>query len=388
MRAYPQKMLTLLAAASVLAAPAVADVSIGDTVDAIVKPLMAEHDVPGMSIAVLRDGERHIFHYGVASRQTGKPVDDKTLFEIGSLSKPFTGTLVADLEAEGQIDLSAKAQVYMPELQGSAIGQASLLHLHTYVAGGLPLQFPEGVDESNVTTFFRDFRPLSATGQSRLYSNASIGLSGQLAADAVGIPFATLVAEKLLEPLQLRDTFFEVPANRMTDYAQGYSRSNEPVRVNLGVYGAQAYGVKTTANDLLRFVEASVNADTLNDEPLKTALAAARTGIYQVRAMHQGMGWELYRAPARLADLLQGADPAFVLEPNDVQWPDVPVTGDAVGTVSKTGSTNGFGAYAVFQPDRGTAIVMLANRFWPTDARINAAHEILSRIDAGFVEDQ
>ncbi|ORE85792.1 beta-lactamase/D-alanine carboxypeptidase [Aurantimonas sp. 22II-16-19i] len=189
--------------------------------------------------------------------------------------------------------------------------------------------------------------------------------------------------EKIFEPIGLSDTFLEVPEDRAEDYAQGYTRDDAAVRVNPGLFDQEAYDVKTTASDLLRFIEASVDPDGLSDD-LQAALREARTGVYRVDTMHQGLGWELYAAPARLEDLRQGVDMAFVLEPNAVERPASPVTGKAVGTVSKTGSTGGFGAYALFQPERGTAIVMLANRIWPNLARIEAAYAILDELDPGF----
>ena len=116
------------------------------------------------------------------------------------------------------------------------------------------------------------------------------------------------------------------------------NRDNAAVRINPGLFDQEAYGIKTTASELLRFIEASVAAGGLSDD-LQAALRRARTGAYKVDAMHQGLGWELYAAPARLKDLRQGVDMAFVLEPNAVERSASPVTGKAVGTVSKTGST-------------------------------------------------
>ncbi|MEF2549910.1 class C beta-lactamase [Aurantimonas sp. A2-1-M11] len=384
MRPAIQRTMACALLTTLFGTPAMADEATRATVDAVVEPLMAEHGVPGMSVAILHEGERHFFHYGVASRETGKTVNDETLFEIGSLSKPFTGTLLARLEAEGAVDLSSRAQTVLPDLADSPIGGASLLELHTFVAGGLPLQFPDGVNATNFADYFRDFEPTDEIGGSRLYSNPSIGLSGHLAAASTGGSFPSLMAGKIFEPMGLTDTFLEVPEDRVDDYAQGYTRDNNAVRVNPGLFDEEAYGIKTTASDFLRFVESSVDPAGLDDD-LKAALLKARTGVYRVDAMHQGLGWELYAAPARLDDLLQGADVAFVLEPNRVKRPASPVTGDAVGTVSKTGSTGGFGAYALFQPERGTAIVLLANRFWPNPARIEAAHAILEAIDPDFV---
>lgn len=374
----------VLAASTVLSTPASAEGDVRAIVDSAIGPVMSEHGIPGLSVAILVDGERHVFHYGVASRETDVPVDDDTLFEIGSLSKPFTGTLGALLQAQGRLDPSARAQTLLPELEGSAIGGASLLDLATYTAGGLPLQFPDGVDETNFAAWYRDFETGGRTGRSRLYSNPSIGLFGHLAAKGAGGAFADLLQEQVLEPLELADTFLDVPQGRLDDYAQGYNRDDAPVRVNPGLFDDEAYGVKTTAGDLLSFVEASFDGSTVAGD-LAEGLRTARSGFYRVDAMHQGLGWELYGAPARLADLLQGADPAFVLEPNAIETVDAPVhDASLVGTVSKTGSTGGFGAYALFSPARGTAIAILANRFWPNPVRIETAHAILSELDPGF----
>ncbi len=61
-------------------------------VDDIIKPLMEQKQIPGMSVAISVDGKHYIYHYGVQSKQSLVPVSDKTLFEIGSLSKTFTAT--------------------------------------------------------------------------------------------------------------------------------------------------------------------------------------------------------------------------------------------------------------------------------------------------------
>jgi beta-lactamase class C len=59
---------------------------------------MAEYDVPGMAVAVTVDDRPMFFNYGVASREDNTPISGETLFEIGSVSKTFTGTLARDDE--------------------------------------------------------------------------------------------------------------------------------------------------------------------------------------------------------------------------------------------------------------------------------------------------
>ena len=98
-------------------------------VDAAIRPVMAKNDVPGMAVAVTVGGKPHVFNYGVASRESGKKVDDDTLFEIGSVSKTFTATLASYAETRGKLALSDKASAHLPALAHSSFDKISLLGL-------------------------------------------------------------------------------------------------------------------------------------------------------------------------------------------------------------------------------------------------------------------
>ena len=110
-------------------------------VDAAVRPVLAEHDIPGMAVAITVDGKPYFFNYGVASREKNTPVTQATIFELGSISKLFTATLASHAQVSGKLSLADHPGKYMPQLAGSAIDRATLLNLGTYTAGGLPLQF-------------------------------------------------------------------------------------------------------------------------------------------------------------------------------------------------------------------------------------------------------
>jgi beta-lactamase class C len=64
-------------------------------VDGAIRPLMSQHDIPGMAVALSVDGQAHGFNYGVSSKDSQAPVTESTIFEIGSISKMFTTTLAA-----------------------------------------------------------------------------------------------------------------------------------------------------------------------------------------------------------------------------------------------------------------------------------------------------
>lgn len=348
-------------------------------VDAAIRPLMAEHDVPGMAVAITIDGKPTYLNYGVASREANTPVTEATLFELGSISKVFTATLAAYAQALGKLSLDDTPGKYMPQLKGSAIDKATLRHLGTYTAGGLPLQFPDAVTTAGAAAWFQQWQPSAAPGVQRLYSNPSLGLFGNLTALALKRDFTDLMQTQLFPRLGLANSHIDVPAGAMGNYAWGYNRDNKAIRVNPGVYAAEAYGVKSNAADMLRFVQLNLDPDQLAG-PMRRAVAGTHVGYFQVGEMVQGLGWEQYPYPISVERLLAGNSPAVVMEPNAVKSLAPPQPAFARTLFNKTGSTGGFGAYMVFVPDAKIGIVMLANRNYPIPARVKAAHAILQRL--------
>lgn len=353
---------------------------IAAAVDEAFRPLLEEHGVPGIAVAVTVDGERHFFNYGVASKESGTPVTEDTLFEIGSISKTFTATLATYAQALGRLSLDDHPGTYMPQLRGSAVDEASLLELGTYTAGGLPLQFPDDVlDDAGMVAYFRQWRPDAAPGTQRRYSNPSIGLFGHVAAMAMDGDFADLVEGELFPRLGLGDSYIRVPEEAMDRYAWGYDRAGRPVRVNPGMFDSEAYGVRTTAADLIRFVEANIRPETLDAE-MRRAVQDTHVGYFEVGGMVQGIGWEQFPFPVGLDRLLAGNSAGMALEPNAATRLVPPRDSSAPTLFSKTGSTGGFGAYAAFVPAEAIGIVMLANRNFPIPARVTAAHEVLEQL--------
>lgn len=356
---------------------------IAAAVDGAFRPLLGEHGVPGMAVAVTVDGRRYFFNYGVASRDVKQAVTEATLFEIGSVSKAFTATLATYAEATGRLSLADPPGKYLPQLSGSAIDRASLLNLGTYTAGGLPLQLPGSVSVvADAVAYFRQWQPSVAPGTQRRYSNPSIGLFGHLTAIAIGGDFAGLMEKEILAGLGLGQTYIRVPKAQMETYAWGYNKDNKAVRVNPAVFDAEAYGVKTTSSDLIRFVEANIRPDTLA-APMRQAVEGTQVGYFRIGGMVQGLGWEQYPYPVTLEALLAGNSTTMIYEANPATPLDPPQRPSGPTLFNKTGSTGGFSAYAVFVPEERIGVVMLANRNIPIPARITAAHAVLEVLASG-----
>ena len=351
-------------------------------VDETIRPVMAEYDIPGMAVAISHNGQAHYFNYGVARLDDQQPVSSDTLFEIGSLSKPLTATLAALAQTTGKLTLNDRAGQHWPELQGSTLEQASLLNLGTYTAGGLPLQFPDSVtDPASLLAYYRQWQPEHSPGTYRRYSNPSIGLLGFLAARSMGQPFPSLMQGTLFPALGMPHSYIQVPDQQMPHYAYGYSKENQPLRVTPGMLDAEAYGVKTNARDMLRFIQANLNPAGLSIE-LQRAIAITQTGYYRIGEMTQGLGWERYPYPISLERLQAGNSPAMVLEAQPAKRLLPPEFAPGDSLFNKTGSTGGFGAYALFVPSQQLGLVLLANKNYPNAARIEAAYALLRALDS------
>ncbi|HZE58448.1 MAG TPA: class C beta-lactamase [Chthoniobacterales bacterium] len=346
-------------------------------VEEAVRPVMKKFALPSMAVGVVLNGETYVFNYGVTSKATGKPVDNDTLFEIGSVSKTFTATVASYAQVNGQLLLSDSVTKYLPVLHGSAFDNLTLLYLGTHMSGGLPLQVPDEVkNDEQLMEYFKKWKPTYTPGTYRTYSNPSIGLLGLITARSMKEDFAALMEGKLFPALGLKNSYINVPSAQMDHYAQGYTDKDEPIRMTPGVLGEEAYGVRTTAGDMARFVAANMKLVSL-DARWQRAITDTHIGYYRIGAMTQDLIWEQYSCPAASKELLWGNSAEVSYKANAAEKidPPSPPTDDVL--INKTGSTNGFGTYVAFVPAKKTGVVLLANKRYPNDARVILIQEIL-----------
>ncbi|HTA37654.1 MAG TPA: class C beta-lactamase [Candidatus Acidoferrales bacterium] len=371
-------LAALQAANAAAATPA--ETRLESAVAQTIRPLMEKYAIPGMAVGIVTNGHAYVFNYGVASKATGKRIGGDTLFEIGSVSKTFTATMAQYAQIAGKLSLSNTASAYLPALRGSAFDNVTLMNLGTHTPGGVPLQVPGDVtNEAQLMTYFKNWKPAYAPGTYRTYSNLSIGLLGVIVAKAMNEDFAALMEGTLFPALGMKHSFITVPPTRMDDYAQGYTQDGAPIRLTLGVLGREAYGVRTTAGDLVRYLEANMRMLDL-DPNVQRAILETHTGYYQVGGMTQDLIWEQYAYPADLETLLAGNSAKILFDPNPVVRLDPPSPPADAVLINKTGSTNGFGTYLAFVPAKKFGIVLLANKSYPIDARVTAAYAIMTHL--------
>ena len=356
-------------------------VSVRAAVDAVVPALMARDRIPGMAVGVTVDGKRFVVNYGVASKRPQVPVNDATLFELGSVSKTFTATAAALAQVEGRLSLSSRVAAYLPAYRGTAFGNVTLLSLGTHTPGGMALQVPDAVtNEAQLTRYLQRWRPSFTIGTHRTYSNQSIGMLGVIAARCMSEDFASLMHGRVFGALGLQHTFIMIPKGQQANYAWGYTgEPDTPIRLKPGMLWQETYGVRSTAGDMIRFVQENIDPSDLAPDD-RRAIEQTHTGYYRARTLTQDLIWEQYRYPVALSALLDGNSYDMIFRPTPVTAIVPPEAPAQDVWIDKTGSTNGFATYVAFVPSKRIGIVLLANKNYAIPDRVRAAYAILSKL--------
>ena len=343
------------------------------------KPLMDEYGVAGMAIGVIYNGRSYENYYGVRSKDTNGSVNSQTLFELGSLSKTFTAVSGTYANNQGKISFNDHPSKYLPALKNSEINKVNLLELLTYTSGNLPLQFPDNIKtDQQILEYFKNWKAKNPSGTYREYSNPSIGLFGYLTAKSMNVSFSSLLEEIIFPQLNLKHTYVNVPEAQRTNYAFGYDENNKPIRVNPGPLSDEAYGVKSTLPDMLKFVNSNLNVDT-NSPVMKQAIRDTQKGYFKVAdsGMTQALGWEMFSYPTT-SEILQASNSKQILLGSNPVVKELSQPKSKV--FHKTGSTNGFGAYVLFIPEEEFGLVMLMNKKIPNIDRIKAAYNVFETL--------
>lgn len=224
-------------------------------------------DCPGLSIAVLHDGEVIFAEgYGLASLEQERPITPETIFHVASVSKQFTAFALCLLQADGKLSLDDEVRAHLTEVPdfGQPLTLKHLLH-HT---SGLRDQWEslaiagwrldDVITTEHVLTFVRHQRELNfAPGSAHLYCNTGYTLAGEVVKRVSGQPFPEFCHERIFEPLGMSRTHFHDDHEHVVvGRADSYRRTPAGFdRAVLSYANAGATSLFTTPRDLLRWLE-------------------------------------------------------------------------------------------------------------------------------------
>jgi CubicO group peptidase (beta-lactamase class C family) len=191
--------------------------------------------------------------------------------------------------------------------------------------------------------------------------------------------FNDAMRQRVLQPLNLKHTWLTVPASEENHYAWGY-RDGKAMHVGPGMLDAEAYGVKSNIEDMASWVQYNMNPQQVKQPTLQKGLELAQSRYWRSGSMYQGLGWEMLNWPVAATTVINGSDNKVALAASPVTAIEPPVAPVKASLVHKTGSTNGFGAYVAFIPEKQIGIVMLANKMYPNTERVKAANTLLNTL--------
>lgn len=273
--------------------------------DRLCRPLIASDLAVGFVVGVIDGDTRIVRGYGVVARGREAVPGGDTIYEIGSVSKVFTGVLLADAVERAVVALDDPVQKYLPEgvvLQTFDDKPVRLWHLSTHTSGLPRLPDMTGADPLDPYAHFtaeRLYEVLPAArvrwepGSKYEYSNLAVGLLGHVLARAQGVTYEQLLQQRVTGPLHLRDTMVALDAAHAARLAAPYDADGAPDHTWALAELSGAGGVHSSMNDMLAFAAAQWAE---RDDVLGRALQLARQKRHDGQAgIALGLGWHIAR---------------------------------------------------------------------------------------------
>ncbi|HUR91327.1 MAG TPA: serine hydrolase [Gemmatimonadaceae bacterium] len=311
----------------------------------ILRQRVEARKTPGIVVGVLdAAGMRYIAH------GTGAPGADvlggTTLFEIGSITKVFTSTILADMVVRGEVALDDPVGKHLPagtRMPASGDREITLADLATHFSG-LP-RLPNNLSPRDIRNPYVDYTAdklyaflaahqlARAPGARFEYSNLGAGLLGHVLSRRAGTDYETLVRTRVVTPLGMRDTKITLTKADSARLAAGHNAGGQvvPAWDLAALQGAGA--LRSSAADMLRFLSANMAAyvDSTSSRPLGAAMRLTQTPTHPLgEGADVGLGW--IRA----------------------------TTSTGARIFSHDGGTGGHRSFAAFDPARRVAVIVLS----------------------------
>jgi D-alanyl-D-alanine-carboxypeptidase/D-alanyl-D-alanine-endopeptidase len=326
-------------------------------IDPFARPWIHDKLVVGLVIGIVKDGQSQMIPYGETRKNSGIRPDGNTLYEIGSISKVFTGILLSLLVEAHEVSLEDPLQKFLPPsvtVPVFAKRPITLEHLATHTSG-LP-RMPDNFHPADPLNPYADYTvaqmyaflkgyKLKRPPGKYAYSNYGMGLLGHVLAHYSGETYEQLLKDRICIPLGMKETGITLTEAQRKRLAPPYTIALNPTE-NWDIPTlAGAGAIRSSANDMIKFIRANLKNDR---QPLTRAMAFARIKRHTMEdGLSMGLGWHLARDGKTL-------------------W--------------HNGGTGGYHGWLAIAPERGVGVVVLANT---ANMRLDELGEQVTRIALG-----
>ncbi|ANE53378.1 hypothetical protein SY85_08010 [Flavisolibacter tropicus] len=315
-------------------------------------PFISDTSKVGLSIGIYKNGEVHYYNYGTTQKGKQSLPTNKTVYEIGSISKTFTGTLLAQAVKDKKVKLDDDIRKYLDgnypnlEYQGKPI---KLSHLVSHISG-LPFFLPDNPDlfkKPNFDTlpftiskiqqnyskqkFFDDLHTVqldTIPGYKFHYSNAGAQLLKFILEKVYKMPYDKLLSEYITKPLKMQNTNSLYTKNDATLLVKGYNDKGKLMPYNPQILDA-AGGIFSTTSDMLQYLKFHL------DENNEVVALSHKVTMGEINDYAIGLNWQEQ------------------------------ITSKKQKKIWQSGGTFGFSSYCVIYPESKVGIVLLTNESDP-----------------------
>ena len=316
-------------------------------VDNIARGYINKGNTVGLSIGVVKDGDVHTYGYGATAKDNGHIPGPDAIFEIGSISKTFTATLLAYYVQEGEVSLSDPITKYLPD---SLAANKNLQHItlqmlsnHTSGLSRIPSNLLlnattmadpyKDYDKGKLFAYLKNCELTSVPGEKYGYSNLAAGLLGTILERVSGKTYEQMVKEVICEPLRMNNTMQHPDVQQKGLLVNVHNDKGEPVQMwNMDAL-AGAGALRSSLHDMLLYAQANMKE---KKGSLSKEMALTHHITYD-KEMTIGLGWHMGKTK----------DDTYI-------W--------------HNGGTGGSSSYMAFSPDKNIAVVVLSNSAESTDA--------------------
>ncbi|MEM8644317.1 MAG: D-alanyl-D-alanine-carboxypeptidase/endopeptidase AmpH [Pseudomonadota bacterium] len=339
-----------------LSATAIADPLLDETVEFTGSVLFLQSKVPGLVIGAVKNGETAIRGFG-ERLDGGEEPDGDTVLRIGSITKAFTGQVLASLAAEGKVSLTQTLSSLAPDVgtgKDPNVAKIRLIDIATHSAG-LPREVPHepGPVGDPFSTITRDTFSswlganalLYPPGTGILYSNFAFDLLAIGLSEATKTPYPQVLKKRVTDPLGLRDTVFELSDDQRSRLMEGHGFDGTALRdVPTGDVIVGSGGLYSTPKDLLRWMQWHLDRFDEKDAEVRMLDHA----VYLVRDNLRPVS---------------GMDESGHMDAMSLGWVVMMPEGNRPLILQKAGGLQGTFSYIAFAPTRGVAAFVAINEF-------------------------